>query len=61
MPFFLQAYPMSRKPRGQVLIIDNEEFVNDVLGKRHGTLIDSNNLDILFEGLGFKASENSSV
>ena len=45
---------MTRKPRGQVLIIDNEEFVNDVMPRRQGSLMDSNNLDILFEGLGFK-------
>ena len=45
---------MTRNPRGQVLIIDNEEFVNDVMDRRQGTLMDSNNLDILFEGLGFK-------
>ena len=36
------------------MIIDNEEFVNDVMPRRQGSLMDSNNLDILFEGLGFK-------
>ena len=36
------------------MIIDNEKFVNDVLPYREGSMIDSNNLDILFEQLGFK-------
>ena len=55
-PPHIKAYPMTQKPRGQVLIIDNEEFVNDVMPRRAGTLIDYNNLVILFEGLGFKVS-----
>ena len=48
------VYPMTEKIRGQCLIIDNEKFVNDVLPYREGSMIDSNNLDILFEQLGFK-------
>ena len=48
------VYPMTKKIRGQCLIIDNEKFVNDVLPYREGSKIDSNNLDILFEQLGFK-------
>ena len=48
------AYPMTKKIRGQCLIIDNEKFVNDVLPYREGSMIDSNNLDILYEQLGFK-------
>ena len=47
---------MSRRIRGQCLIIDNEKFINDVLPFREGSKIDSNNLDILFEQLGFKVT-----
>ncbi len=45
---------MRSKPRGVVLIIDNETFDNDIMPKREGSQFDSNNLDILFEQLGFK-------
>ena len=45
---------MGSSPRGFALIIDNEDFVNDVMPKREGTLFDSNNLDILFQELGFE-------
>ncbi len=47
---------MTKKIRGMCLIIDNETFENDVLPKREGSLIDSNNLDILFNELGFRVS-----
>lgn len=53
-PELSNVYPMTEKIRGQCLIIDNEKFVNDVLPYREGSMIDSNNLDILFEQLGFK-------
>jgi len=49
-----QAYPMCRNPRGMALIIDNETFVNDILPKREGSRMDSNNLEDLFTQLGFK-------
>jgi hypothetical protein len=52
---FFQAYPIGSNPRGLALIIDNEQFDNDVLPFREGSHIDANNLDILFEQLGFKA------
>ncbi len=45
---------MRRSPRGMALIIDNEDFDNDVMPKREGSHLDSNNLDLLLEGLGFK-------
>ena len=45
---------MTRHPRGHALIIDNEVFDNDIYPKRHGSQLDANNLDLLFEGLGFK-------
>ena len=47
---------MHKRIRGQCLIIDNEKFVNDILPFREGSKIDSNNLDILFEQLGFKVT-----
>lgn len=42
---------MSAKPRGQVLIINNEEF--DRMQKRDGTLKDRKSLEKLFDTLGF--------
>ena len=45
---------MTRAVRGRCLIINNETFENDVLPQREGSLIDANNLDILFTQLGFK-------
>jgi len=55
-PAMPNCYPMSRKIRGQCLIIDNEKFINDILPFREGSKIDSNNLDILFEQLGFRVT-----
>lgn len=52
----LPCYPMTSDPRGLVLIIDNENFDNEVLPTRTGSLVDANNLDILFEQLGFKVT-----
>ena len=49
-----QAYPVGSQPRGLALIIDNERFDNNVLPFREGSMIDANNLDILFEQLGFR-------
>ena len=51
---FQRCYPMFSKPRGYALIINNESFVNDIYKYRTGSTIDANNLDILFEQLGFK-------
>ena len=51
-----QAYPVGSSTRGLALIIDNERFENKVLPFREGSMIDANNLDILFEQLGFKVS-----
>jgi len=53
---FQNVYPLTKKIRGQCLIIDNEKFVNDVLPFREGSKIDSNNLDMLFEQLNFKVT-----
>jgi len=51
-----RAYPIIRRPRGLALIIDNEDFQNNVLPKRIGSMVDANNLDILFEQLGFRVT-----
>jgi len=47
------CYRMDSEPRGLVLIIDNENFEGEVLPTRTGSLVDANNLDILFGDLGF--------
>ena len=45
---------MFSNPRGHVYIIDNEDFVNGILSKRNGSLVDSTNLEILFTALEFQ-------
>lgn len=52
----LKIYPMRAKPRGLVLIIDNEDFQQEVLPTRTGSLVDANNLDLLFGELGFRVT-----
>jgi len=51
-----KTYKMESKPRGLVLIIDNENFHNEILPTRTGSLVDANNLDILFDQLGFQVT-----
>jgi len=50
------VYHMQSKPRGYALIIDNEDFEHPMFIKRTGSMVDANNLDILFEELGFKVT-----
>merc|ERR1711915_1045022 len=50
------VYHMQSKPRGYALIIDNEDFTHPNYNKRTGSAVDANNLDILFEELGFKVT-----
>lgn len=50
------TYSMAARPRGLVLIIDNEDFQGEVLPTRTGSLVDANNLDLLFQQLGFKVT-----
>jgi len=50
------CYRMEAKPRGFVLIIDNENFQGEVLPTRTGSVVDANNLDILFGQLGFRVT-----
>ena len=57
----LKCYKMDSTPRGQVLIINNEDYVNDVLPRRTGSLVDANNLDLLFLQLGFKVTLRSNL
>jgi len=57
----LKCYKMDSTPRGQVLIINNEDYVNDLLPRRTGSLVDANNLDLLFLGLGFKVTMRSNL
>jgi len=52
----LKSYKMESNPRGMALIIDNEDFNNEVLPTRTGSLVDANNLDILFGQLGFRVT-----
>ena len=47
---------MTKQQHGLCLIIDNEKFENDVLPFREGSQIDANNLDILFQELGFQVT-----
>lgn len=55
-PPSFNAYPLFSKPRGLALIIDNEDFDNNVLPRRTGSMVDANNLDILLSELGFKVT-----
>lgn len=57
----IKSYKMTSNPRGQVLIINNEQYINDVLPKRTGSLVDANNLDLLFLQLGFNVSLRSNL
>ncbi|XP_019617954.1 PREDICTED: uncharacterized protein LOC109465244 [Branchiostoma belcheri] len=46
-----ECYPMWKKPRGDALIINNRDFVT--MATRHGTDVDAENLERLFEALYF--------
>ena len=52
----IKHYTMESEPRGLMLIINNEDFDNDVLTTRTGSLVDANNLDQLFLQLGFSVT-----
>ena len=52
----ISHYTMESKPRGLALIINNDQFDNDVLSTRTGSTVDSNNLDELFLQLGFEVT-----
>eukprot|EP00094_Tigriopus_californicus_P009381 TCALIF_09046-PA protein Name:"Similar to CASP2 Caspase-2 (Gallus gallus)" AED:0.11 eAED:0.11 QI:358/1/0.85/1/0.5/0.57/7/0/265 len=45
---------MSSLPKGQCLIIDIEDFKNDLHPRRKGSHVDSTNLAVLFSQLGFQ-------
>jgi len=57
----IKSYKMDSTPRGHALIINNEDYINDVLPKRTGSLVDTNNLDLLFLQLGFKVTLRSNL
>ncbi|XP_035660786.1 uncharacterized protein LOC118405396 [Branchiostoma floridae] len=46
-----ECYPMWKRPRGDALIINNRDFVT--MATRHGTDVDAENLERLFEALYF--------
>ena len=52
----ISHYTMESKPRGLALIINNDQFDNEVLSTRTGSMVDSNNLDELFLQLGFEVT-----
>jgi hypothetical protein len=56
-PTTCACYPMTSKPRGFALIINNEIFndPSEIYSTRHGSTIDANNLCILFQQLGFQS------
>ena len=45
----MPAYPMTRRPRGQALIINIESYENDVQERRLGTEVDVDNLIALLK------------
>lgn len=54
-----RTYPMKSRPRGYVLLINNEEFTQSggAYGDRAGTHVDGDNLCALFVQLGFEIFE----
>ncbi|GAU97713.1 hypothetical protein RvY_08963-2 [Ramazzottius varieornatus] len=54
-----RTYPMKSRPRGYVLLINNEEFTHSggAYGDRAGTHVDGDNLCALFVQLGFEIFE----
>lgn len=55
LQFFSRVYPMSSRPRGQAIIINNQKFDDEVTYPfRQGADVDADNLDNLFTQLDFK-------
>jgi hypothetical protein len=44
---------MSSKPRGYFFMINNVEFVNNIMNRRKGSHVDEKNLADLFRDLGY--------
>lgn len=44
---------MISKPRGYLFVINNVEFVNNILDRRKGALVDEKNLSELFREFGY--------
>ncbi len=57
----MQLYEMDASPRGLALIVEIEEYDNDVQEKRVGSQFDVDNLTGLFEGLSFKVDKRKNL
>jgi len=57
----MPCYKMDSRPRGMVLIIEIEEYVNDVQERRIGSAIDAENLRNLFVQLQFKVEHKKNL
>merc|ERR1711981_499877 len=55
------CYPMKASPRGLALIIEIEEYINEVQRKRVGSHVDVQNLTALFQQLHFKAEHKKNL
>jgi hypothetical protein len=50
---FFQVYPMCSSPRGYFFMINNVQFVNDIMDRRIGAEVDERNLAELFKEFGY--------
>ncbi len=50
----IAPYRMRSAPRGKALVVEIEEFENDVYERRHGSNVDVDNLTQLFQQLHFE-------
>jgi len=57
----MPAYKMAAYPRGLALIIEIEQFMNDVEKPRIGSHVDTENLKKLFQQLHFKADHRKNL
>jgi len=57
----IPAYKMSEIPRGLALIIEIEQYEQDVQTKRHGSHVDVANLTKLFKELHFKTTHKQNL
>lgn len=49
----VQVYPMCSSPRGYFFMINNVQFVNDIMDRRIGAEVDERNLAELFKEFGY--------
>merc|ERR1712150_362599 len=57
----MPEYKMMAYPRGLALIIEIEEFQNQIASRRHGSHVDILNLKKLFEQLHFKIDHHQNL